>query len=69
MTGGAIFSTLRPRVRTQNLSIFLNSEVSGLSAPPRPVFNQVRLSYGRTRLDFEEVRDQEFLLPERILGS
>src|SRR6185503_12187175 len=28
-----------------------------------PIFNQLRLSYGRTRLIFEEVRDQEFLLP------
>ena len=27
------------------------------------VFNQVRLSYGRTRLAFDEVRDREFLLP------
>ena len=62
VTGGALFSTLRPRVRTQNLSIFLNSELSG-SGSTRPVFNQVRLSYGRTRLIFEEVRDREFLLP------
>jgi hypothetical protein len=62
LTGGAIFSTLRPRVRTQNFSFFLNSE---LSAPDsdRLVFNQVRLSYGRTRLKFEEVRDTQFLLP------
>ncbi len=62
VTGGAIFSTLRPRVRTQNLSIFFNSEVSGPGST-RPVFNQVRLSYGRTRLNFEEVRDREFLRP------
>ena len=57
-TGGALFSTLRPRVRTQNLSLFLNGE-----APRRRLFNQVRLSYGRTRLNFEDVRDREFLLP------
>lgn len=62
VTGGAIFSTLRPRVRTQNLSIFLNSELSGPGST-KPVFNQVRLSYGRTRLIFEEVRDREFLRP------
>ena len=72
VTGGAVFSTLRPRVRTQNLSIFLNSEVTGVGST-RPVFNQVRLSYGRTRLDFEEVRDQEFLLPsvasDPVFGS
>jgi hypothetical protein len=28
-TGGALFSTLKPRVRTQNFSLFLNSELSG----------------------------------------
>jgi len=61
VTGQAIFSTLRPRVRTQNLSLFLNSEVTAPNAA-RPVFNQVRLSYGRTRLNFEEVRDREFLI-------
>ena len=71
-TGGALFSTLRPRVRTQNLSLFLNSEVTTPNAA-RPVFNQVRLSYGRTRLNFEEVRDREFLLPsgfsDPVFGS
>ncbi|HYN24533.1 MAG TPA: carboxypeptidase regulatory-like domain-containing protein [Pyrinomonadaceae bacterium] len=57
-TGGAIFSTLRPRVRTQNFSTFLNSELSGTA------FNQLRLSYGRTRLNFEDVPDRTgFLLP------
>lgn len=65
VTGGALFSTLRPRVRTQNLSNFLNSE---LSAPgsSRPMFNQVRASYGRTRLVFDERRDREFLRPSRL---
>ncbi|MFN2511842.1 MAG: carboxypeptidase regulatory-like domain-containing protein [Pyrinomonadaceae bacterium] len=58
-TGGALFSTLRPRVRTQNFSFFVNSEVSAPNSPS-PVFNQVRLSYGRTRLKFEEVRERTF---------
>ncbi|HYE66418.1 MAG TPA: carboxypeptidase regulatory-like domain-containing protein [Pyrinomonadaceae bacterium] len=62
VTGNAIFSTLRPRVRTQNFSTFLNSELSGPNST-RPVFNQVRLSYGRTRLNFEDVPDQTFLRP------
>ena len=62
MTGGAIFSTLRPRVRTQNLSTFLNSEVTDPDST-RPIFNQVRLSYGRTRLVFNERRNTEFLVP------
>jgi hypothetical protein len=62
VTGGALASTLRPRIRTQNVSIFYNSEVS---APDSafPIFNQVRLSYGRTRLNFDEVRDSRISLP------
>jgi hypothetical protein len=71
-TGGAIFSSLRPRVRTQNFSTFLNSELTGTTST-RPVFNQLRLSYGRTRLNFEELRDPS-LLPstgfrEQTFGS
>jgi hypothetical protein len=61
VTGGALFSTLRPRVRTQNFSFFYNSELSGPSARTL-LFNQLRLSYGRTRLKFEEVRDREHLI-------
>lgn len=57
VTGGAVFSSLRSRVRTQNLSTFLNGEVTDR------VFNQIRISYGRTRLDFDELRDTEYLLP------
>ncbi|MDQ3011879.1 MAG: carboxypeptidase-like regulatory domain-containing protein [Acidobacteriota bacterium] len=56
-TGQAIFSTIRPRVRAQNLSLFFNSQFSDR------VFNQVRLSYGRTRLKFDEVRDTQFQIP------
>ncbi len=66
VTGQALFSSLRPRVRTQNLSIFLNSQ------PPdarRQIFNQARLSYGRTRLRFDEARDREFLLPSSFAGE
>jgi hypothetical protein len=60
VTGEALFSTLRPRVRTQNFSFFFNSELSGPNAQTL-AFNQVRLSYGRTRLKFDEVRDTEHL--------
>lgn len=56
-TGQAIFSSLQPRVRAQNFSFFFNSQFS------ERVFNQVRLSYGRTRLNFNEVRDSQFLTP------
>ncbi|MGH9944977.1 MAG: hypothetical protein ACRD9R_21720, partial [Pyrinomonadaceae bacterium] len=68
VVGGALFSSLRPRVRTQNLSTFLNSE---LTAPDATVsiFNQLRASYGRTRLVFEERRDTQFLLPSRLANS
>jgi hypothetical protein len=56
VTGEALFSSLRARVRTQNLSLFFNSSFSPQIA------NQFRASYGRTTLGFTEVRDP-FLLP------
>jgi hypothetical protein len=65
VTGGALFSTLRPRVRTQNLSIYSNGELSR-SDSGRQIFNQIRFSYGRTRLNFEDVPDTEFLVPSRF---
>jgi hypothetical protein len=68
VTGGAIFSTLKPRVRTQNNSFYLNSELSGANSM-RPIFNQVRLSYGRTSLNFAEVRDTTFQVPSRLLPN
>lgn len=67
-TGGALFSTLRPRIRTQNFSFFLNSEVTAPSSTS-PVFNQLRLSYGRTRLNFEEVRNRSFLIQSSFRDS
>ncbi len=59
VTGGALFSTLKPRVRTQNFSTFLTSEISSRTN------NVLRLSYGRTRLAFDEVRNP-FLIPSQI---
>ena len=67
VTGGALFSTLQPRVRTQNNSFFFNSEVSAPNSA-RPLFNQLRLSYGRTRLNFAEVRDNTFQQPSHFLA-
>lgn len=61
VTGVAIFSTLQPHIRTQNLSLFWHSK--GRLYSKNMIFNQVRLSYGRTRLRFDEVRDREFLIP------
>jgi hypothetical protein len=68
VTGGAIFSTLKPRVRTQNNSFYLNSELSRPDST-RPVFNQLRLSYGRTSLNFAEVRDTTFQVPSSQLPN
>ncbi len=64
----ALFSSVRARVRTQNFSFFWNSKVSS-SAATNPIFNQVRLSYGRTRLNFDELRDQTYLRPSGQLPN
>ena len=58
----AIFSTVLSKIRTQNLSLFLNSQLNN-STSGNQLFNQVRFSFGRTRLNFDEVRDTEFLIP------
>lgn len=50
VTGEAIFSSLAAAVRTQNLSLFLNSSLSN------GFENQLRFSYGRTRLGFSDAR-------------
>jgi len=60
--GGAIFSALEPRVGTQNLSLFLNSQLSAHFA------NQLRASYGRTRLRFSPLRDPR-TLPSQIVPN
>ena len=73
VTGEAIFSTLRARVRAQNLSLFFVSPLASR------ISNELRVSYGRTRLRFDEVRnsflqssrlrDVPFLLNARKLAS
>jgi hypothetical protein len=50
VTGGAIFSSLRPMVRTQNVALYYNRILSGRMS------DTVRASFGRTRLFFNEVR-------------
>lgn len=47
--GEALFSTLDARVRTQNLSLFFTSTLL-----PNRLSNELRFSYGRTRLKFGE---------------
>lgn len=49
--GDALFSGLEPKVRTQNASLFLNSQLT------TSLSNQLRGSYGRTRLRFNAVRN------------
>lgn len=56
VTGESLFSSLRAKVRTQNLSLLFDSPISARAA------NQFRFSYGRTSLGFEEVRNP-FLSP------
>lgn len=56
VTGEALFSSQRAFVRTHNLSILFDSSLTARAA------NQFRLSYGRTSLRFEEVRNP-YLLP------
>ncbi|MEP7336231.1 MAG: hypothetical protein ABI977_00575, partial [Acidobacteriota bacterium] len=64
VTGGAVFSSLIPEVVTQNISTYLNSDLSAASST-RPVFNQLRLSYGRTNLRFNEAANRDFLMPSQ----
>jgi hypothetical protein len=56
VTGEALFSSLRPKVRTQNVAFFLDRSLT------RRVSDAIRVSVGHTRLTFDEVRDP-FLSP------
>ena len=58
----AIFGSVASDIQTQNLSLFLNSTIFD-STDRGQVLNQVRFSFGRTRLDFSEIREGSFLLP------
>ncbi len=57
--GGAIFSSVKAQTGTQNISLFLNSQMT------TRLSNQVRGSFGRSRLDFLEARDAA-LIPSRL---
>jgi hypothetical protein len=57
--GEALFSSVRTRVRTQNFSLLLNRSLT-----PR-TSDAIRVSFGRTRLFFFEVRDP-FLSPSPL---
>lgn len=55
--GGALFSSIRPLVRTDNFSTFLTGSLTD------NISNELRFSWGRTQLEFEEIRDTNFLVP------
>ena len=60
VTGEGLFSSLRALVRTQNFALSFNSALSS------NVANQARFSYGRTSLNFREVRDPLLLPSEQF---
>jgi hypothetical protein len=60
VTGEAIFSSLRALIRTQDFALSFNSALSNNLA------NQARFSYGRTSLNFREVRDPLLLPSEQF---
>ncbi len=59
----ALFSSVQSEIRTDNISVFLNSQLNKASGDSKRFFNQVRFSIGDTRLSFDEVRDRQFLIP------
>jgi hypothetical protein len=62
--GGALFSAIRPKVRTDNFSSYLSGGITANAS------NEFRFSYGRTRLNFEELPDQTgFILPVTRFGE
>ncbi|MCY7376791.1 MAG: carboxypeptidase-like regulatory domain-containing protein [Pyrinomonadaceae bacterium] len=56
--GGALFSSIRPLVRTNNFSSYLSGGLTD------KISNEFRFSWGQTDLEFEELRDTTgFILP------
>jgi hypothetical protein len=62
VTGEALFSSMRAKVRTQNMAFTLSGSLSERTS------QTLRFSFGRTRLDFAEVRApySDFLLPSKL---
>lgn len=52
---GAVYSSIEPRIGTQNISLFLNTQFAVR------ISNQIRGSFGRTRLAFDPLRDVSLL--------
>ncbi len=62
VTGGAIFSSIEPNLRTQNLALTLNTKPSAATA------QTIRLSYGRTSSHFDPA-EENGLLPSQALPN
>lgn len=62
VTGEALFSSLRPKVLTQNIAFYLNRQLTGRLS------DVIRVSYGRTNLIFREARDP-FLSPSSFFPA
>ena len=62
VTGGALFSSLRPKIRTQNLAGIVNRSLSASTS------DTIRISFGRTRLSFGERLDAT-ALPSSVLPN
>ena len=63
VTGGALFSSLRPRVRTQNFAAFVNRTLSASTS------DSIRFSVGNTKLSFAERRDGSMLPSTALPGT
>jgi hypothetical protein len=57
----AIFGSVQAQTQTHNISLFLNSRLNDPDSDSR-LFNQIRGSFGSSRLSFKELRDTSFLL-------
>lgn len=66
--GDAIFATVLSKIQTHNLSMFLNSQITEASSE-KQVTNEIRFSIGRSQLNFDEVRDTQFLIPSDRVSS
>ncbi|NBO66051.1 MAG: hypothetical protein EBU88_14620, partial [Acidobacteria bacterium] len=65
VTGEAIFSSMKASVRTQNFSFNLGGSINSQTR------HELRFSFGRTRLDFAELRGpyNDFLLASKVRSA
>ncbi|MEO8648391.1 MAG: TonB-dependent receptor, partial [Acidobacteriota bacterium] len=64
----ALFSSVLSKIRTHNLSTFLNSRLNSLNSETQ-LLNQFRFSIGRTHLNFAEIRDRQFMVPSLLFPN